>query len=167
MSIFDTALLIGAIVAVLLNWKNPRAVGWVLLLALDFIASTLYWRSDWPYPAAFGGFCDAAVCFVLYFASKQRWELWIWRLMQASVAVNIFYLSINLGLLRMDFPQDTYASLLELLNWLCLLLIGGVGILQLIGETNVTAREPWNRVRHTARLVRETRARNHFLSKAN
>lgn len=165
MSVFDIALLIGATVAIFLNWQTPRAVGWVVLLALDFIASTLYWRAGLPYAEAFAGFCDATVCFALYFGAKERWELWVWRLMQASLAINIFYLAVNLRLLRIEISQDTYSSLLEAANWLCLLLIGGVGMLQLIGAENAAAREPWNRVRRFARTVREARARNHFLAK--
>lgn len=154
----DTALLLGALVVSALTIRsNPRGVVWVGAAALDFIVSTAYWRSGFGYPEAVAGVCDVAVCLAVYSIGRQQWEMWVWRLFQTSLAINVLYLAGNLGIFR-SIPHDAYASMLEAINWLLLLLIGGMSALQRIGAYDYAgAHRPWDRLRWAMRTLREKR----------
>lgn len=127
MMIACAAVAIG--LAALRNW---RAVGWVAALAVSFLASSFYWRAGMPYGEFFAGICDAAVCLVIYALGKYRWELAVWRMFQAMLLVNLLYLAGNIGIFyRVD--HVFYAIILEALNILILLTIGGVAAYQRFG----------------------------------
>ncbi len=161
MNIWNLSLLIGAVLAAGLSYRNPRALIWILGAALDYTVSVVYWRTGLPYAEAVAGMCDATLCLCLYFGARERWELVIYRLFQVSLAVNIFFLAGNLGIIPM-VSQDTYASILELLNWLALLLIGGVGVAQWVGAPSVAARRSTGRLGRAVRSLRSPRKTRPF-----
>ena len=147
MSDIDLALLIGAIIASVISYRvNPRGILWIALAAYSFVVSTIYWRSGLPYPEGVAGACDALVCLGVYFYGREMWEMAIWRLFQTSVAVNFLYLAGHLGIF-VSIDHTVYSSMLEAINWLILLLIGGMGLLQRLGVSHDGgARRPWRRV---------------------
>lgn len=163
MSAIDISLLAAAIVVCALSWRiNPRGILWVLTAAASFAASTAYWRTGLPYAEGVAGICDAAVCLSVYFIGRQRWEMWIWRLFQTSVAINFLYLAGNIGIFA-QIPHDTYSIMLEAINWMTLLLIGGMSTMQRIGFSDGSAHRPWDRVRVALHSLREERTEPSFL----
>lgn len=165
MSDVDLALLFGLVLASAASYRNPRGILWLGLAAIDFIASTAYWRSGLPYAEGIAGACDAAVCLAVYFAGRERWEMGVWRLMQVSVAINFLYLAGNIGVFG-AIPHEVYSIMLEAVNWLLILFIGGMGIMQRIGVSNAGAHRPWSRVRRFGMALRAERAEPSFLHKA-
>lgn len=144
MSGVDTALALGLCFALAFSMGNKRAWGWLLASALSYVVSTAYWRSGQPYAPFIAGMCDALICLAVYFFAKLRWELWVWRLFQVSVGVNFYYLAAQYGI----FPylsHNAYSTMLEIINWLALMFIGGTGALQVAGATDAphAADRPW------------------------
>ena len=130
MDMWQTLLLIGAILVAAASFKVPRAHLWILAGAASFVASTAYSRFGLPYPPAFTLVCDATVCLILYFACRERWEEWLYRIFQLSVLVSLVYLAgpITLGSLVIHLDHTAYVIGLEICNWLALALIGWTGI---------------------------------------
>ncbi len=158
MSEFQIGMIVLCGVAALVSWRNWRATGWIAALAGSFLASSFYWRTGLPYGEFFAGICDATVCLLIYAFGKYRWELAVWRMFQAMLLVNILYLAGNIGIFyRVD--HVFYASILEALNILILLTIGGVAVLQRIGS-NGSFLSSWPRV-HRALLALRARRRSH------
>ena len=160
----DIGFLLGASLVALLSLRNPRGVLWVAVAALSYVVSALAWRLNWPYAAFTTGLCDAAVCLAVYFGGKQRWELWVWRIYQVSVAASLIYLASSLRIFS-NIPHDVYSVVLEVCNWAVLLVIGGTAILQLIGaDDDVGITRSWRGVHRLGRFARQKREQ-HFLSK--
>lgn len=128
MNEFQAALLLGALVTAALAYRVPRAVLWIGVGAACFAITTAWARYGLPYPPAFTAACDAAVCLLIYFFGKRRWEMRLWNLFQCSVMVSILYLAGIIG------PKWAYVAALELVNWLALLLIAGTAITARAGE---------------------------------
>lgn len=124
MSATDTWLMIGALICALISFRNWRGLMWIGIGAVSYITATLAWRWNLPRADAITALGDAGVCIAIYFVGKYRWEMWIWRLFQISVAISIIYLASRLGITsRID--HELYAIALEAVNWLVLLSIGG------------------------------------------
>lgn len=158
MSEYDLALAIGLAVALGLSIGNLRAWAWLLAAAASFVASTIYWRLGLPYAPFFGGLCDAAICLAVYFFARYRWEMWIWRLFQASVAVNFYYLGALYGLWG-NLGHNAVSAILEFINWIALLFLGGSGIFERVGSADVfyAAHRPWSRVLRFVRSLQRER----------
>ena len=153
MSWYQGALLIGAIIAALIAWGNWRAIGWLVALQVSIAVSVAYWNAGWPYGELVAGTTDAAVCLLIYFFGRYQWEMWIWRLSQLSVAVNCFYLAGNIGIFY-NIPHDVYSSILEAINWVAILSIGGTAILSRLDIDVGSAHRPWQRLRGALLSVR-------------
>ena len=132
MSAYEVALIYAAMATVLISLRNSRGVAWVFLITADLIASTAYWKAGYPYGEVFTAACDATICLGIYFAGKFRWEMWLYRLYLASFGWSLVYLAT-----RAFVDQDTYASGLEVINWVAFLSIGGISASQLAGRHNV------------------------------
>lgn len=131
MSSFQIALLVGAVVAALLSWKLERAWLWIAAGAASFVASTAWARYGLPLPVLFTAVCDASVCLLIYGLARQRFELLLYQLFQASVLVSIVFLTM-----QFISPEKAhhwfYVAILEALNWAALALISATGIMQWI-----------------------------------
>lgn len=159
MSEVDAALAIGLCFALAFSVGNRRAWAWLLAIAGSYVVSTIYWRSGLPYGGFMAGMCDAAVCLAVYFFGRLRWELWIYRLFQFSVAVNLVYLGVTLGLIADLRLHNAYSITLEAINWAALLFIGGIGALQAAGASDVAAaaHRPWSRVHRLVQALYRSR----------
>ncbi len=144
MSVVDTMLAIGLCFALAFSVGNKRAWGWLLAAATAYIVSTLYWRSGQPYAPFIGGMLDALICLAVYFFAAYRWELWVWRLFQVSVGVNLYYLAGTYGIVP-SLGHNDYSIMLEAINWLALAFIGGTGAFQDAGASYASdaATRPW------------------------
>ena len=164
----DISLGIGAIVVSLISWKNPRGIVWIWVAALSYINATIAWRMNLPYAEAITGMGDACFCLAIYFGGRYRWEGALWRIYQTSVAISIFYLAGNIHVFPVIAKVDhvVYAVLLELCNWLALLVIGGTGALQWFGASNVRADRVGNYLRAARMAIRKVRRTPSFLAKA-
>lgn len=130
MDIFQAALLCGAIVALALNYREPRAWCWILLGAADFIFTDLYQTHSWwwlPHPFV-TGITDATVAVCLSLFGVNRWERFVRYAFMLSVLVSISRLA--------GWIETRYAYVvgLELCNWLALFVISGTGITRLVDE---------------------------------
>lgn len=160
MQSYHIALAVAAILTLSVSWKTQRAWLWIGALVLSFGASVFYLRlyehlesmnllaiffpeyfgrpivpleTEWLPPSIIAAVCDVLVCIALHMFGREAWETkWLYRLMLGSVAVNILYATgVILG-----FPpipdQDTLGIILEIINYLALLLIGFTGITDLL-----------------------------------
>lgn len=132
----DTGLAAGLCLALAVSFGNWRAWGWLLAIACSYVVSTIYWRSGMPYGAFIAGMCDATVCLGLYHFARVKWELWVWRLFQFSVAVNLIYSAMTIGVIASRFHNE-YSVILETVNWIALAFIGGSGAMPPIGAHDV------------------------------
>lgn len=146
MSIYEISLIIGAMLTALLSWGNPRGVAWIAAITADLMLSTAYWRAELPYAEVVTGLCDASICLGIYFVGRYKWEMWLWRLYQASVLISILYLAVHVFQVP-SIDQDVYSGMLEAVNWIALVSIGTASILQVTGPSNVVAFRPWRRFR--------------------
>jgi hypothetical protein len=118
--------------------KTPRAWLWIAALAISFVVSVAYlyqakpgWPGVWwPPHAGIATLCDAAIVVLIFRFGVDRWErVGLRTIMMVSVTINLVQTSAyTLGFPPM-MPADTYAILLEVINYLALAMIGGVGIL--------------------------------------
>ncbi len=133
MNEFQLALLVGAAFVALTTLRLERSFLWICAGAASFVASTAWARYGLPLPPLFTGLCDAVVCLLIYGLARQRWELHLYRIFQASVLVSMVFL-----ILQSWGPavasRYMYVIILELLNWAALALILGAGITQGIGD---------------------------------
>lgn len=157
MSIYQATLAVGAIIAALIAWGNWRAIAWLAVLQVSIAVSVAYWKSGLPYGELVAGLCDALVCLGIYFFGRFRWEMWIWRLAQAMVLVNIVYLLGNVGIFTLT-PHDVYSTILEIINWIAIASIGGSAILNRLGPDVGSTARPWPGVRGLVFFVRAERA---------
>jgi hypothetical protein len=153
---YQFALLAGAVIAAALAWNVPRAVLWISLGGLSFLASSWWHDAGFPYGAAFGAATNLAVCYAIYALAQLRYELRVW---------NAFHLMILIDLLRMAGvikTHYTFAVSLELANWLAILIIGTTGILERVhnGRRDFSWRPGW--VHHLRRALVSERKRPPF-----
>ncbi len=134
MSVFQIALLIGALVTAVLSWHLQRALLWIFAGAASFVLSTAYARYGLPYPAAFTAACDVAVCLLVYFFANLKWEMGIGYLFQGSVLLSIGHL---IGVIE---PHRSYVMGLEGVNWLALLFINTTVVTLWLGSNGIPAR---------------------------
>ena len=154
----DLSLLVAAILVSLLSWRrNRRGVLWICVAALSYLNGDLAWRLGLPYAEALTGFGDAGVCLAVYIWGREKWESAVWRLYLASMAVSGFYLAGNLGVF-VTIPHDVYSILMELVNWLLLLLIAGISILRMVGANDVGSLGPLGRLYRLSFHARRERA---------
>jgi hypothetical protein len=134
MNEFQIALLIGAVIASFLSLRLPRAQLWILTMAAAFIFPTVWQRADLPFHPAITLGCDAGVCLAIYFLGLEKWEIGLYRIFQASVLTSLIFLAGPLEVFGAVFHMGNYGYvvLLEAWNWLALLLIGGVGLSEML-----------------------------------
>lgn len=186
MSGYEQALLIGFAVAALVAsvCGNRRAVMWIIVAGAvyaltelyartfgqtTFVVSTFRWDFHVPTSPLVSGLFDAGICLAVYFFGRFRWELSVvWRLFQISLGVNLYYLA---SLAHLPFvpelSHNDFAAILEIINWLALLFIGGTAILLRTGAADAFARGPWSSLRRSlAALYRERKVHSFIHHKA-
>lgn len=167
MTAADISLTIGLVLALAFTMGNRRAWGWLAAMAASYVASTIYWRLSGPEAPFVAGMCDAAICLAVYFLAKNRWEIVVGKLYLASVAVNMVYYFGTMGLIA-SLSHNDYAAILEAINWLALIWIGGTTSLQLVGKDDGVSAHSLSR--NLSRLVHPlSRPRRHppFTAKAH
>lgn len=147
MSIYESILLFaaGGVMLLSLFASNPRGALWCAAIVIDLVVSTAYWRSGQPYADVFTGLCDFSVCIFIYFLGRWRWELGLFLLFQLSLLTSICDFAASLWAPGW-IDHDTYSSVLESINYLSFLLVGGVSGLALAGAAGF-ARQPWRWLR--------------------
>lgn len=148
MDIWQTSLLIGAVGTALLCHREPRALLWIAVGAMNFVVTAAF-ETRWPaWHPYFTGFADASVCLAIYFIGRHKWEMMVWRIFQTSVLVSILFIA---GLIPSHYA---YIAGLEACNWAALVVIGGTQGLRLVDHGM-----GWNRFRRAhQRLHRLVRA---------
>ena len=130
MNSWQLALAIAAAATGILAYDVPRARLWIIVGAFDFAVTTAYARYGLPYPSFFTAIIDALVCVAIFFIASRRWELWLMRIFQAMVLVDMTYFIAANVLLVPNPPHYTFVCILETLNWLALFIIGGTAIFE-------------------------------------
>lgn len=135
MNSWQIALLFGAVVASILSFGLPRAQLWILAGAVSFVFSTAWQRYDLPFHPAFTLACDACVCLAIYFFGREKWEIALYRIFQASVLTSLVFLvgPIEIAGHTFNMGHYGYVVFLEAWNWAALLVIGGMGLAEKIG----------------------------------
>lgn len=151
MSVFELALLIGCVVAALVNRGEPRVLLWIGAGIADYVASSIYYAGGWPYHPFATALMDAAVCLSIYAFAATRWELLLFNVFQGSVLVSILMLA------NLVPDAYAYALLLELCNWAALLVMIGTGVLKAIGNARLSGWLVGPPLRRAVRYVREDR----------
>lgn len=142
MSNYHMALFIAAVITGLVSCKTPRAILWILMLAASFTASVsfaFFVRSnDLGFPhTGVTMLCDIVVFLSIREFGKERWETRLLApLVSFSAAVSLIYTTLTIFPIYGTPPQLLYAITLEVINYIALLIIGGVGLLNLIKADN-------------------------------
>lgn len=120
---FQTALAIGALVTAMVAFYVPRALLWIMALVISFAISTWWQKVGFPYREVFGAGTDFLIVLALFWLAEKRWEL------------RVFWCVILMMLidtLRFAGLIEHYWTIvgLEIANWLALLSITYVGIME-------------------------------------
>lgn len=135
MQFYHLAQLAAFAIAAFLAWKTPRAPLWVLLLALSYVISVLYLHFApkgglWPPSQFVGLLLDGAVLIAIREYHKEQWE---WNLLGTTIAFMVTADIIQLfGALTgypPPFSRNNFGVVLEVLNYIALALIGGIGFM--------------------------------------
>lgn len=140
------SILILSVIVMAISWRVPRAWLWILALMADFIATSLFWDyGNHAFHPLFTLACDASVCLACHVYAQEKWELGFFLAFLSSVFISLLKLS---GLI----PNSViYASFLEVFNYCALILIGGMGILDMISRHDGHYLRPLSRRLHSAR----------------
>ncbi|MDO6967005.1 hypothetical protein [Rhizobium alvei] len=157
MSVWQFYLAIGALVALALSYRIPRAFLWVCAMALSFIASVAWQRSELPYyPAAVLAF-DAMVCLLIDAFAKERWE---------AMLFNVYRISVGISILRLFSIIDNttlYVVTLELCNWAALAVVIGTSLLRRGPVYGNSLWDRWNSyIRRAYTYLRAPRSADHW-----
>lgn len=148
MSIYEAALLLlgTAVMLLSLSAANYRGMIWVAVILVDLMLSTAYWVDDLPYADAFTAGCDFTVCVLVYVFGRHWFELWIMLLFQFSMLVSIVDLAAMIWAPGW-IDHDTYSSMLEAVNYVALLMIGGVSGYAFSDRWDIPAFRVWHWLR--------------------
>lgn len=135
---FHVAQLAAFAIAAALAWKTPRAPLWAFLLAVSYVFSILYIHNAprggfWPPSQLVSLLIDGVVLIIVREYHRENWEWYgIRPILICMCSANL----LQLGAVLLGFPpplgSEAFGILLEFLNYLALLLIGGVGLMDLV-----------------------------------
>ena len=128
MDAWQAALLMGAFAAALVSWPDRRALGWIIVMMASFFVSGAYWDAGMPYPVVFAIALDVIVFFVVLDRHRYMWEYRLLQVIQTMVGVNFVWALLTAG--DMAPSHYLFATLLEILNWGALFIIGGGAVAQ-------------------------------------
>lgn len=142
MSMIDTIYLLVVGAVILVSLGNRRGIFWVTALAASYFLSGAYWRSGGGHGELVAGLTDGTVILLIVLFGVYIWELWVGLILLTAMATNIIYLISTLtGAGFLD--HAIYSVVLELLNALALIMIGGVSAFMQKGSTDGVAFNPW------------------------
>jgi hypothetical protein len=133
-----------AVLASAAGLKTPRATFWVFCLTASFVASVAYYYAPkpmwpgmwWPLHSGIAALCDAMIVVLIFFFGKEKWEtLGLRGIMLVSVSVNMMQTSAYTLGYPPPVPHALYSSILEVINFLALILLGGIGLLDRYNAT--------------------------------
>lgn len=142
---YQIALVVGAVITLVIAWEVPRAALWIALGGLSFVASSLWHDAGFPYGAAFGAATNFVVWLFIFSWARQQWEMRVINCFQAMIATDIVYFGLQL---YSTHPSHyAFATLLELWNWLALVVIASTAIMEpTYGRLPVLRNGRWFRV---------------------
>lgn len=126
------ALVYGAVTIALLSWRVRHSWLWIGFGAMNFALTAGYEKFGFPMPPFFTAMCDAAMCLAIFRYAEQQWEIWLFRLFQGSVLAGIVYF-VMAHVIGDTSGHLAYVIVLEIINWLALLTIGGTAVLERAG----------------------------------
>lgn len=156
MNVFQISIAIGALFTAYMAWNLPNAVRYILLGSVVAIACDVYYASGWPYPAAFTFACDALICLYIHWVATEKWEFALYSVFLASVVVSLLRIPSLIA------DEYTYRLSLELLNWLALLVMFGMAILEGKRGDRVLHDTWLSHVRWLVHYLRSPRSRPHW-----
>lgn len=152
MQSYHVVLLAMAIASLLASWHVPRCRLWVGALSMSYVVSIAYYRlspfyEGWhPHGSMIAFFTDAIVYLIIRETHQERWEIWsLGSVMIASTTINLFQLSGFVWGFPPMLGQETYSILLEILNAMYLLFIGGAGLMDYVERKSVRRGLPRHR----------------------
>jgi len=152
MNEFHAALLIGAIVAAALSWRDPRGIAWIAAGSASFIATAGYEAAGYPYHPIVTGLFDAGVCILIYLFAAFRWEMWLYRIFQTSVLVSLLRATGWID------SHTAYIVALEACNWAAIFVIGGTAAGERIDARVGAHRAAPGRLRRAVASLRSPRS---------
>lgn len=130
MDIFQTALLVAAVIVAAINYNQKRVLIWIAAGAVDFVLTDAYFYiapPALPHPFV-TGVADATLVILIATFGATLWE----RLVRYCFMASIF---VSISFLWGWIPDETnYAKWLEICNYAALLIMGGTGILRLADD---------------------------------
>lgn len=143
---YHFALIGSAIIAGLMAGKTPRAWLWIAAMAASFAVSVtyLYLPGPWWLPQpGIAMMCDAVVFLAVREMGRDRWEIYgLGTLLMISVTLSLMQTAARIAGFPPQLPSEVYAIALEIINYLALILIGGVGLLDRIEASDVRLHFP-------------------------
>lgn len=131
MDMFKFALALGALVALALSYRVPRAPLWIGGLAAAFVISALYAGAGLPHTHVFNLLVDTCLCLAIHRVASEEYEAVLYNLLRFSVLVSsVEYASILIFKVEHHL---VYVVILEIINWLALAAISSEGIKQWAG----------------------------------
>jgi hypothetical protein len=151
LSIYNLIILSGVAAAALVSIGRPRYLFWLAAIALSYMVCVTYAHLGGESPEIVSALLDLCLAGCIAWFALRMWELWIGVMYVISGFVGMVYLSHNL--MGADvIPADVHASILELINMLAIITIGGVAAFDKAGMVDGLAFHPWlhlfGRVRH-------------------
>lgn len=161
---YHVGLSIMAVAALLCTSKTPRGWKWIAGISASYVISVFYVQVPkpdhmwFPLPPAITFLCDATLAAYIHKVHRERWEFW-GLFVPFGVSAMISFLQ-NLSLLvgyPPPLPVVVYGGLLEAINAACLLLIGGIGIADIIASGRLAS--PHNHGSHLAKVAHVARSK--------
>lgn len=118
---YHWTLIGAACTAALLAWNVPRAVLWISIGAVFYLASAMVHNYGFRYATQFGGATNLAMCYLLWIYADQRWEMRLWNAFHLMIIIDILYIFGWIG------SQYDFAVALEIINLVTLIFIAGTG----------------------------------------
>lgn len=140
MQVQDWVLLGLGIGAALLSLGDRRALGWLLVAAVNYTTTTIWWRTGGPSPLVLSAAADAATALAIYSLGRQKWETLLRYTFATMLAVNVYAFAEASGHWPAEWhklPHNAHQYTIEILNVLALALIGFTGLTKLIGALDV------------------------------
>lgn len=155
MSVWNVILLSGVAAAALVAWGSWRYLAWLAAIVASYGMSVAYWDAHGPYAEVVTALGDGLIVAAIAGRARYLWELAIGLLYLVSMAVSMAYLANNIvGAHTLD--HVLYSSLLEAINLVAALTLGGLAAFDKAGMVNGVAFRPWL---HIFGIVRPAYAR--------